>query len=121
MCRHRSYEYRLGVAYAPWSGTLVDIGGDGLQRRNGLDRTSTFDVHPTLGAEQVLVQRRVWVRGGLDETTWTAGMSLGVGKFKLDLAYLRNLAAARTADVFGRHNTSLIGTLVFDYEGALKH
>ena len=35
-------------------------------------------------------------------------------------AHLRDLAAARTADVFGRRNTSLIGTLGFDYEGALK-
>lgn len=40
--------------------------------------------------------------------------------FKLDLAYLYNLAAARTGNIFGKRNTSLIGTLVFDYEGAAK-
>ncbi len=37
------------------------------------------------------------------------------GPFKIDLAYLYNLAAARTADVFGKRNTSLIGTIAFDY------
>ncbi|MGZ3454462.1 MAG: hypothetical protein ACXVEF_32950 [Polyangiales bacterium] len=112
----RSYEYRLGVAYAPWAGTLFDAGASALDRSNGLEDTKTFDVHPTVGAEQVLVRKKVWVRAGLDETTWTGGMSVASGAFKLDLAYLRNLAAARTNDVFGKRNVSFIGTLGFDYE-----
>lgn len=68
----------------------------------------------------MLINKHVWARAGLDETTRTTGMSVTFGKFKLDLAYLYNLAAARTADIFGKRNTSLIGTLGFDYEGALQ-
>lgn len=116
----RSYEYRLGVAYSPWEGTLFDVGASALDRSDGLEGTSTFDIHPTVGAEQALVKKRVWVRGGLDETTWTGGMSFALGAFKIDLAYLRNLAAARTGDVFGQRNVSFIGTLSFDYEKALS-
>lgn len=115
----RSYEYRLGVAYSPWVGTLFDVGGAALDRSNGLESTSTFDIHPTLGAEQALIRKKVWVRAGLDETTWTGGMSVAFGVFKIDLAYLRNLAAARTGDVFGKQNVSFIGTLGFDYEKLL--
>jgi hypothetical protein len=114
----RSYEYRLGAAYSPWPGTLFDLGASALDRSNGLERTSSFDVHPTLGAEQMLVKKRVWVRAGLDETTWTTGAGFAFGPFKVDVAYLRNLAAARTGDIFGRTNASLIGTLGFDYERA---
>lgn len=111
----RSYEYRLGGAYSPWRGTLFDVGGVALDRSNGLEHTSTFKVHAALGIEQALVARRVWVRGGLDETTWTSGMSVAFGLFKLDLAYLYDLGAARTDDVFGKRNTSVIATLGFDY------
>ena len=66
--------------------------------------------------------KRVWVRGGLDETTWTTGMSVAFKPFKIDLAYLYNLAAARTGDLFGKRNTSLIATINFNYEALLaKH
>jgi hypothetical protein len=94
---------------------LFDVGGVALDRSNGVEHTKTFDVHPTLGVEQTLVPHRVWARAGLDETTWTTGMSLAVRPFKIDLAYLYNLAAARTADVFGHRNASLIATIGFDY------
>jgi hypothetical protein len=114
----RSYEYRLGAAYAPWPGTLFDVGAVLLDRSNGLEGTTTLDAHPTLGVEQALVPNRVWARAGLDETTWTGGMSVAFSVLKLDLAYLRNLAAARTGDVFGRTNASFIGTLGFDYAKA---
>jgi hypothetical protein len=112
----RSYEYRLGAAYSPWAGTLFDVGAAALDRSNGLEGTSTFDVHPTIGAEQALVKKRVWARAGLDETTWTTGMSMAFKPIKIDLAYLYNLAAARTGDVFGKRNTSLIATINLDYE-----
>ncbi len=115
----RAYEYRLGVAYSPWKGTLLDVGGDGLDRSNAVDGTSSFKIYPTVGAEQALVPKRVWVRGGLDETTWTTGMSFAAGPFKVDAAYLYNIAAARTADVFGKRNTSLIVTLNINYESML--
>jgi hypothetical protein len=117
----RSYEYRLGVAYAPWPGTLLDVGVAGLDRANHVEGTATFVVQPTLGIEQVLVKKTLWLRGGLDETTWTGGASIAVGPMKLDMAVLRNLAAARTGDVFGKSNWSVIGTLGFDYERFLKH
>ena len=116
----RSYEYRLGVAYSPWAGTLLDLGGVALDRSNGLEGTSTFDVHPAMGLEQALVRKRVWARAGLDETTWTTGMSVAFKPFKIDLAYLYNLAAARTADVFGTRNVSLIATINFDYAAVLE-
>jgi hypothetical protein len=112
----RSYEYRIGAAYSPWVGTLLDAGGVALDRSNGLEGTSTFDIHPTVGVEQALVNKRVWARAGLDETTWTTGMSVAFTPVKIDFAYLYNLAAARTADVFGKRNTSLIVTINLDYE-----
>jgi hypothetical protein len=115
----RSYEYRIGVAYSPWAGTLFDAGGVALDRSNTLEHTITFDVHPTVGAEQVLVKKRVWARAGLDETTWTTGMSFACKPIKIDLAYLYDLAAARTGDVFGKRNTSLIATINLDYEALL--
>ncbi len=115
----RSYEYRAGVAYSPWKGTLLDLGVAALDRSNTLEHTKTFDVHPALGVEQALVKKRVWARAGLDETTWTTGLGLAAGVFKLDVAYLYDLAAARTGDVFGKRNASLIGTLGFDYQRLL--
>ena len=112
----RSYEYRLGAAFSPWVGTLLDAGAVALDRSSALEGTSTFEVHPTIGAEQAIVKRRVWARAGLDETTWTTGMSVAFRPFKIDVAYLYDLAAARTGDVFGKRNTSLIATINFDYE-----
>jgi hypothetical protein len=116
----RSYEYRLGAAWSPWAGTLLDAGAVALDRSNTLEHTQTFDVHPTVGAEQALVRKRVWVRGGLDETTWATGFSVAAIPFKLDVAYLYDLAAARTGDIFGKRNTSLIFTINFDYERLLQ-
>ena len=116
----RSYEYRLGVAYAPWKWTLLDAGVDLLDRSNDVEGTSSLEPHPTIGLEQTLVQKHVWVRAGLDETTWTTGMSVALPFFKIDLAYLWNLAQARTGDVFGNRNVSLIATINFDYERLFK-
>jgi hypothetical protein len=117
----RSYEYRIGAAYSPWAGTLFDVGGVALDRSNGLEGTRTFDVYPAAGAEQTLVKGRVWARAGLDETTWTTGMSVALPPIKIDVAYLYNLAAARTGEIFGKRNTSLIATINFDYEALLRH
>ena len=115
----RSYEYRLGIGYSPWAGTLFDVGAAALDRSNGLEGTSTFDVHPTVGVEQLLVAKTAWLRAGLDETTWTAGASVAFGAFKIDVAYLHNLAAARTGDIFGKVNDAVIATVGFDYAKAL--
>ena len=40
-------------------------------------------------------------------------------RLKVDLAGLYNLAQARTADVFGKRNISVIATVNFDYARAL--
>lgn len=117
----RSYEYRLGVAYSPWKGGLFDVGATALDRSNGLEGTSTFEIHPNLGAEQAIVPKTFWLRVGLDETTPTAGASVRVGLFKFDLAVFKNLAAARTNDTFGHDNVSAIGTVNFDYEKLVAH
>lgn len=117
----RAYEYRLGGAYAPWNGTLIDVGIAVLDRSNDVDGTTTLEAHPTIGAEQALVKKKVWARVGLDETTFTTGLGFAFGVLKLDLAYLYDLAAARTSDVFGKRNASLIGTIALDYEKMLSH
>jgi hypothetical protein len=115
-------EYRLGVGWSPWRGTLLDLGGDvlvisdGLSAALGATNTTQAKAYPTVGIEQALVPRRVWVRAGLDETTWTAGMSLRARPFRIDLAYLNGIALARTGDQFGQRNASLLTTLTLDYE-----
>ncbi len=111
----RSYEYRLGAAWSPVEGTLFDAGIVALDRSNGLEHTTTFAVHPAIGFEQAIVPKRVWVRIGLDETTGTTGLGVAISPVKVDLAYLYDLAEARTQDVFGKRNVSLIGTLSFEY------
>ena len=116
----RSYEYRLGAALLPWDGTIVDVGVAALDRYNQLDASSSLQVAPTFGAEQAVVRKHLWVRAGLDETTWTAGVSGAVSPFRLDLALLRNLAEARTGDIFGKGNLGAFATLTFDYEPPAK-
>jgi hypothetical protein len=116
----RSYEYRLGGAWSPWAGTLLDAGAVLLDRSNKVDGTSSLDLGPTIGAEQVLVPKVVWARAGVDETTVSTGMSLKLAPFKLDLAFLYNLGKARIGDIFGKRNTSLIATLSFDYESLVN-
>lgn len=114
----RSYEYRLGAALLPWDGTIFDVGVAALDRHNALDATSSFKVAPTIGAEQALLPKRLWVRAGLDETTWTAGVSGAVSPFKLDIAVLRNLGVERTNNVFGKRNVGAFATLTLEYEHA---
>jgi hypothetical protein len=116
----RSYEYRAGAALMLWPGGVLDGGAAVLDRYNGVEDSKTLAVHPTVGVEQALVPKRVWVRAGLDETTWGGGMSAKLGAFKLDLAYLHDMAAARTSDVFGKHNVAFFGTLTFDYGTLLR-
>ena len=89
-----------------------------LDRRNEVDATSSFKAVPTIGAEQAIVRKHLWVRAGLDETTWTAGVSGAVSPFKLDIAVLRNLGVERTSDVFGKRNVGAFATLTVEYERA---
>jgi hypothetical protein len=111
----RSYEYRAGIAVFPWSGGILDAGGVALDRTNHVEGTSTFDLHPTLGIEQEVLAKACWLRAGLDETSLTAGLSARLAVFKLDAAYIHNLAAARNGVVFGTTNDSFFLTLNVDY------
>jgi hypothetical protein len=116
----RSYEYRAGASLMLWPGGVVDGGAVVLDRSSAIDGTKTLKVGPTVGIEQALVPKKVWLRAGLDETTWGGGMSAKIGAFKLDLAYLHDMAAARTLDTFGKKNVAFFGTLTFDYAGLVR-
>ena len=48
------------------------------------------------------------------------GASVAFGAFKIDVAYLHDLAAARTGDIFGKVNDAGIVTVGFDYAKALS-
>jgi len=120
----RSDEYRAGAAVFPWKGGLLDVGVAVLDRHNALEQTRSLKAAPTVGAQQALVARHLWLRAGLDEATWTAGISVASAPFKLDLAVLRNLGVDRTANIFGKQNVGAFATLTFEYlerEGRCAH
>jgi hypothetical protein len=54
-------------------------------------------------------------RIGLDETSPTAGITYRFSPFKLDIAYVHDLAKARVGDLFGTRSDSLLATLTFDF------
>ncbi len=112
----RSDEFRLGGAFLPWEGTVLDLGVVALDRADAVDGTHSFMVAPTFGAEQALVRRHLWVRAGYDESFWTFGVSAALSPMKLDVAVLRDLADERTGDIFGRDNLGVYATLTMDYE-----
>jgi hypothetical protein len=112
----RSYEYRLGAGFKPWKWTLIDAGISVLDRSNAIDKTNVFEPYPTVGIEQLVWPDHFWLRGGLDESTWTAGFSFAWPPLKLDFAFLYNLAAARVGDTFGKQSVAFFFTLNFDLE-----
>jgi hypothetical protein len=69
---------------------------------------------PNLGFEQK-VGDSFACRIGLDETSPTAGITYRFSPFKLDIAYVRDLAKARVGDLFGTNSNSLLATLTFDF------
>ncbi len=97
----------------------MDVGAAALDRANAVDGTTSFQLAPTVGAEQAIVRQHLWVRAGLDETVWTFGLSGAVSPVKLDLALLRNIGVDRTSGVFGRSNLGGYATLTLDYERML--
>ena len=111
----RTAEYRLGGSISPWGGALVDVGGTRLERRNALAATHTIVYHPNLGFEQALLDKRLALRFGLDETSPTAGLTLKVDRFKLDAAYVDNMARSRVGLLFGTHSRSFLMTFTVDY------
>jgi hypothetical protein len=111
-------EFRLGGSVSPWQGALVDVGGTRLERRNALAGTHTVAYHPNLGFEQILRDGRVGLRFGLDETSPTAGFSLKFSRYKLDAAYVHNMAQSRTRGLFGPNSNSVLVTLTVSYRRA---
>jgi hypothetical protein len=115
----RSQEYRLGGSISPWGGALLDAGATRLERRNAIAATHTIFYHPNLGFEQTLLQGRLTPRLGLDETSPTAGFSYLFAPFKLDFAYVNNMAKSRVHGLFGQTSNSFLLTLTIDYRA--KH
>jgi hypothetical protein len=111
-------EYRLGGSFAPWEGALIDVGVTRLDRRNALAATHTIIYHPNLGFEQGMRDGRVAFRFGLDETSPTAGLSFKFARFRLDSAYVHNMAQSRVGDLFGSSSNSVLITFTVNYRHA---
>ena len=57
---------------------------------------------------------------GVDETSPTAGLSLKLKPFNLDIAYVRNMARARVGELFGDRSNSIIATFSVNYRELSK-
>lgn len=51
----------------------------------------------------------------LDETSPTAGLSLKFSRYKLDTAYVDNMARSRVGNLFGDQSNSFLVTFTIDY------
>ena len=111
----RSQELRFGMSVSPWQGALVDAGITRLHKTNRLSATESTHTQPNLGFEQALLNRRLTLRFGRDETSLTAGLSAKFAPFDLGLAYVSNMAHARVGDLFGKNSNSLFLTFGVDY------
>ena len=115
----RSAELRLGGSVSPWEGALIDLGGTRLERRNASAGTHTVIYEPNVGFEQALFSRHLTLRIGVDETSPTAGLSVKIPPFNLDIAYVRNMARSRVDELFGTESNSILATFTVDY-GAIS-
>ena len=111
----RSYEYRAGVAVRPWKGGILDLGVNVLDRSSAVDGTSLFTAVIAGGIEQELLERKLSLRAGWNESGLSAGLSATMGLFRVELAYLNNVGGARLGDLFGVSSHSVLATLLFDY------
>ncbi|MGC9158499.1 MAG: hypothetical protein ACP5FH_05865 [Terracidiphilus sp.] len=111
----RSTEFRLGSSMAPWRDAWIDLGGTSLIRSDALAGTHSHFYHPNLGFEQGMLNRHLELRGGLDETSPTAGLSAKYKRLKLDTAYVRNMGRSRVGTLFGAINNSVLLTLTINY------
>lgn len=110
-------EYRIGTSFSPWEGALLDAGRTRLHRQDVLSQVNTTYSAPNLGFEQSFNHNRMALRFGLDESSPGAGFTAKYDAFKLDIAYIHNLAHERVGDLFGMNSQSLIATLSFNYLG----
>lgn len=116
----RSVELRIGGSVAPWEGALIDVGGTHLEKRNAIAATHTLSHEPNIGFEQSLLARRLTLRLGVDETSPTAGLSIKLPPFNLDVAYVRNMARNRVGELFGTRANSILATFTLDYDSLLR-
>lgn len=112
-----SQEYRVGASYAVWQGGLLDIGTTHLEKHNDIAGTHFSRTFPNVGFEQTLFDRAFSFRFGLDETSPTAGITLKYESWRLDVAYVRDMALGRAGDVFGTTSNSVFLSLTWDYSG----
>jgi hypothetical protein len=115
----RAYDARLGGGWSPWPGTRLDAGFVVRQEASDVDAalrlpSTSLKVFPNVGVEQALVPGRVWARAGLDERTWTTGLSLRARPVTIDVAYVYGIALSRIDEVFGQRNASLLASLRLD-------
>src|SRR5581483_8846325 len=98
-------------------------GVTGLAKHNGLSGQDTQAVAPNLGIEQTLLEGKLALRAGLDESTLGGGFTVRFSVLKLDVVYLRDLGVARLGTFFGAASDSVIASLSLDYaklvEGSL--
>ncbi len=111
----RTTEYRIGGSIAPWKGALIDLGTTRLERRNDLNASHSVVFHINPGFEQALLNKRIAFRFGVDETSPTAGFSFKLNRYKLDAAYVDNMAKSRVGNLFGTTSRSFVTTFTFDY------
>jgi hypothetical protein len=116
----RSLELRLGGSVSPWTGALIDVGGTRLEKRNAIAGTHSVIYEPNIGFEQALFSRHLTLRLGVDETSPTAGLSVKLPPFNLDMAYVRNMARARQGELFGTESNSILATFTLDYGALLR-
>ncbi len=110
----RSYEFRLGASIVPWTGGILDAGATELYKRNGLTGATTSSLHPNLGIEQAVIPNALFLRAGIDETSYGGGVTLRRRPIQLDLAYVYDLGRARVGTLFGTTSDSVLVTLTFD-------
>lgn len=117
----RVQEYRFGASASPWRGAWIDVGATRLERSNALAHSRTIFWHPNLGFEQTLLNKHLALRFGQDETSPTAGLTLKAARFKLDAAYVDNMARDRVGSLFGNQSRSLLFTFTLDYGPRKPH
>jgi hypothetical protein len=110
----RSYELRLGGSVVPWPGGILDVGGTELYKRNGLTGATSRSLHPNLGIEQAVIVNALFLRAGIDETSYGGGITLRKRPLQLDVAYVYGLGRARVGTLFGTTSNSVLATLTFD-------
>jgi hypothetical protein len=88
-----------------------------LKKRNEIAGTHFVKTFPNLGFEQNLFNNAFSFRFGLDETSPTAGITLKYKPWRLDVAYVHDMALGRAGEVFGTTSDSVILSLTWDYSG----